>query len=358
MNVTHRSILRNDSRHVRGLSLLGFTVVLMCGPTVAAPVQGEEAGGRKTLPRAAGDLPTGRRRYASEVLTLDLGQGVELKMTLIPAGSFRMGTAGAVEPMLKRYGGRETDYRNEYPQREVDVADHFYIGTYEVTVVQFGRFADATGFKTEAEQAGWSYAWQRDHWEKVTGLTWRAPGFKQEGDHPVVCVTWNDAVAFCRWMSKHTGRTVRLPHELEWEYACRAGTQTAYWWGDELDTSGAVANLADTGHWERRAGLRLMSMDDRYQFTAPVGRYRGNPFGLHDMIGNAWEWCEDEYRPFRAGHRLEPVQPERSVFRVLRGGSWGDEAWNCRSATRDWCRTDARGHNAGFRVVAVHGQPE
>jgi formylglycine-generating enzyme required for sulfatase activity len=325
---------------------------------VAAPAQDEEARVRTSRQPTEGNLPAGQQRHASGALTLDLGQGVELKLMLIPAGSFQMGTAGAIKPMLEQYGGRATDYQNEYPQREKHVAEPFYIGTYEVTVEQFGRFVDATGYKTEAEQAGWCYAWRRNHWEKVAGLTWRAPGFTQNGDHPVVGVTWNDAVAFCRWMTEHTGRTVRLPRELEWEYACRAGTQTAYWWGDELDTSGAVANLADTGHWEKRAGLRLMPMDDQHQFTAPVGQYRGNPFGLHDMIGNAWEWCEDEYKPFGAGHRLEPVEPEGSDFRVLRGGSWGDEAWNCRSATRDWCRADARGHNAGFRVVAVPGRPE
>jgi formylglycine-generating enzyme required for sulfatase activity len=114
-----------------------------------------------------------------------------------------------------------------------------------------------------------------------------------------------------------------------------------------------VANLADTGHWAKRAGLRLMPMDDSHQFTSPVGRYRANRFGLHDMIGNVWEWCQDEYHPDEAGHRLEPVEPAPSNFRVLRGGSWGDEAWNCRSATRDWCSKDARGNNAGFRVVAV-----
>lgn len=336
---------RCDDRYKPERQSLKCTVALILGIVAASNAQEKKADIERSPQAAAPNPPA--------VRTLNLGEGVQLKMALIPAGSFMIGTDSALELMLEKYGGREADYRNEYPQRKVQVEEPFYAGINEVTVAQFRRFADVTGYKTEAETEGWCYAWRRDHWEKVAGMNWRAPGFAQSNDHPVVCVTWSDAVGFCRWLTRHTNMTVGLPTEIEWEYACRAGTQTAYWWGDELDTTGTVANLADTGHWEKRIGLRLMPMDDHHQFTSPVGRYRANPFGLHDMIGNVWEWCADEYKPYAAGHLLEPVDLEPSSFRVLRGGSWGDEAWNCRSATRDWCSLNARGHNAGFRVVAV-----
>jgi formylglycine-generating enzyme required for sulfatase activity len=162
-------------------------------------------------------LPTAKESTAPEhqgeiaVRTWDLGAGAKLKMALLTAGSFIMGTGTTPERMLVTYGGREADYRNEYPQRQVRVEKPFYIGTREVTVGQFRRFVEFTGYRTEAEEKGWSYAWRQDHWEKVRGMTWKSPGFAQGDDHPVVCVTWSDCVEFCRWISKHLETAFRLP---------------------------------------------------------------------------------------------------------------------------------------------------
>ena len=123
--------------------------------------------------------------------------------------------------------------------------------------------------------------------------SWRNVGFAQTDLHPVVCVSWNDAVAFCDWLSRKEGKTYRLPTEAEWEYACRAGTTTRYWCGDDPEGLARAANVPDASAKSLFPAWKTIGASDGCVFTAPVGSYRPNPFGLYDMHGNAWQWCSD-----------------------------------------------------------------
>jgi formylglycine-generating enzyme required for sulfatase activity len=136
--------------------------------------------------------------------------------------------------------------------------------------------------------------------EEVEGLNWRKPGFDQQSTHPVTCVSWDDATAFCQWLSREDGRTYRLPTEAEWEYACRAGTDTLFFWGDDPDAGEGYLNAADeTGTPDGRSWTHKFNFKDGYAATSPVGRFKPNAFGLHDMLGNVWEWCSDWYAAMR-----------------------------------------------------------
>jgi sulfatase modifying factor 1 len=279
---------------------------------------------------------------------------VGMKMVLIPAGEFWMGSKLSPPEVVARYGGNEGLCQDEQPRHRVRITQSFYLAACEVTVGQFRQFADATGYQTDAEKEGWSYGWKDGKWGRQQGLNWRAPGFQQNFDHPVVCVSWNDAKAFCEWLGRKEGKSYRLPTEAEWEYACRAGSDTEFWWGDEMDTTGRVANVSDSKHWNPGAGFKNMQMDDGYQFTAPVANYRANGFGLYDMIWNAWEWCQDWYGEGYYGQSPaeDPHGPQSGQYRVLRGGSWVSYAFNCRSAGRDRVTPDDRFSDCGFRVAS------
>ena len=165
----------------------------------------------------------------SKTLTLDLGDKVKLELVLIPAGSFTMGS-----PESEKYRG------SDEKQHTVTISKPFYMGVTHVTVDQFAVFAKDAGYKSDAEKQGSASSIRIVDGKSafkmnVPGVSWRNPTYPQRGDHPVVWVSWNDARAFCDWLSKKSGLTVRLPTEAEWEYACRAGTQTAYPWGDNPD---------------------------------------------------------------------------------------------------------------------------
>ena len=177
-------------------------------------------------------------------------------------------------------------------------------------------------------------------------------------DHPVVNVSWNDATAFCQWLSQKEGKTYRLPTEAEWEYACRAGSQSRYWFGSDPEDLARYGNVSDASAksaftwWEH--GIKS---DDGFIFTAPVGRFPANPWGLHDMHGNVNEWCqdwyaEDYYAQFRTQIAVDPVGPSSGTNRVLRGGSWYLYPWFARSAYRGWLTPDLHNISFGFRVVS------
>ena len=161
--------------------------------------------------------------------TIDLGGGVKLEMVLIPAGSFVMGDNMGLD--------------DEKPVHKVTITKPFYLGQYEVTVEQFRRFVEATGYATDAEKGtGFqgAFGWNRDTMEFKMNeeYSWRSTGFAQLDTHPVVNVSWNDAMEFCKWLSRKEGKTYRLPTEAEWEYACRAGTTTPYSHGDDPEGVG------------------------------------------------------------------------------------------------------------------------
>jgi formylglycine-generating enzyme required for sulfatase activity/serine/threonine protein kinase len=244
-----------------------------------------------------------------------------LRMTLvrIEPGTFWMGSPFGEQ-------GRCDD---EGPQHEVEITQAFYLAAHPVTVGQFRQFVQdkqAHGgqeFQTEAEREG-----------KTS--TWRSPGITQTAEHPVVYVSWNDADAFCKWLSKKEGKTYELPTEAEWEYACRAGPPTRetkrFFFGDD------EAKLRDYAWYFKNSGGS----------THPVGTKNPNPWGLYDMHGNVWQWCADGKREYRSHNEKDPVGGNST--RVVRGGSWNNGAWNCRAAYRD-VGDPGRRYFVGFRVV-------
>jgi len=282
----------------------------------------------------------------STVTTNSAGQ----EFVKIPAGTFRMGIDGGREIGPQCY--------SERPAHSVTISQSFWLGRHEVTVGQFRQFVDATGYRTEAEQSGsgcnglnlkTGAVEQRPEW------TWRDTGFNQTDRHPVVCVSWADANAFCDWLSERESVRHRLPTEAEWEYACRAGSQTLLSTGDSLHSLEGHANCGD------RSLLRVFSRargvppwDDGFSFTAPVGSFRPNAFGLFDMHGNVGEWCSDWFDPqyYDVSSRVDPTGPVTSSYwRAVRGGSWYNTPSSCRSSGRHDGVPTAASTTNGFRVV-------
>ena len=184
--------------------------------------------------------------------------------------------------------------------------------------------------------------------------SWRNVGFEQTDEHPVVCVSWNDAVAFCEWLSKKERKTYRLPTEAEWEYACRAGTKTRYCSGDDPETLATVANVADAALKAKFPGQKYtIKASDDYVFTAPVGSFKPNAFGLYDMHGNADEWCADWYGEDYYGNSPtdDPKGPITGERRATRGGDWWSRPDFLRSACRGGAPPEARYCLIGFRVA-------
>jgi formylglycine-generating enzyme len=276
----------------------------------------------------------------------------------LSGGEFLMGDA--------RGDGNPGD--GEWPVHAVRLAP-FTIDATCVTNADFTAFVDATGYSTEAEEFGFSAVFHlalgarpaevigpvaaTPWWVGVRSADWRHPGGSLttiDGieDHPVVHVSWNDAVAYCDWAGR------RLPTEAEWEYASRGGLVGArYPWGDELlDGAGGWR----TNIWQGAFPIRN-SLDDGYLTTAPVRSYAPNPFGLWQTVGNVWEWCADWYSPHYYEHspRDDPRGPARGTGRVLRGGSYLCHDSYCnryRNSARSANTPDSSMANAGFRTVA------
>jgi formylglycine-generating enzyme required for sulfatase activity len=298
-------------------------------------------------------------------LTLDLGNKVSMKLVLIPAGKFVMGHSESelreieklreIETMCVAMGAGSGELFGG-PQHEVTISKPFYMGVTHVTVDQFAAFVKDSGYKTGAEKDGFAYGVVikdgKLDLKKIDGCCWRKPSFDQKGDHPVVQVSWNDAKAFCDWLSKKSGKTVQLPTEARWEYACRAETKTAYPWGDDPDKGKGWANCADQSLKKKLpnapADWKFFSWDDGFAFTSPVGSFKANAFGLYDMIGNAWEWCQDRLDYAKEAATAPFVDTREG--RVLRGGSWIYDPQFCRSARRCWGNPVNRDVCVGFRV--------
>lgn len=300
---------------------------------------------------ATGAAATQPSSQPAKETTLDLGDNVSLKMVLIPAGKFLMGSPEGEEA-----------HRKDEVLHEVTIGKPFYMGINHVTVNQFAAFAKDSGYKTDAEREGWSRSIETKNGKLIAGKTkrmsgasWRDPGFDQKGDHPVVQVSWNDAKAFCDWLSTKSGKTVVLPTEAQWEYACRAGTKTAWPWGDNPDDGKGWANGADQSLKKMlpdNAGITCFSWDDGFVFTSPARSFKANAFGLFDMIGNAAHWCQDRYGEYGTGAATDPTGADAGMSRVVRGGSWNNfSPGNCRSATRYRFAPNFRNERYGFRIV-------
>ena len=281
----------------------------------------------------------------SPVLTLTLAPGVTMNLVRIEAGKFTMGSPDTEKDRSK----------DEGPQHQVTISRPFYIGATEVTRGQFAAFVADSGYKTTAEKEGWAYAFDGKSFGKVTGASWRKVGFQQTDSHPVVCVSWDDATAFCAWLKSKTGKSALLPTEAQWEYACLAGTTTVFSFGDSPEELHKHANYC-----EKSCTLDLSwkdkDHDDGYGFTSPVGSYKANPWGLYDMHGNVWEWCADWHADSYANaDTRDPKGPATGMARVLRGGSWYINPQRCRAAYRSWSSPGFRGRSHGFRVVVLSG---
>jgi formylglycine-generating enzyme required for sulfatase activity/serine/threonine protein kinase len=274
----------------------------------------------------------------------DVTNSIGMKLKLIKAGKFLMGSPNDEE-------GRGDA---EVPRHEVEITKAFYLGVYPVTRGQFAAFAKDADYTTEAEIEGTGYGYNFFNNTFVSGkYSWRQPGFKQTDDHPVVEATWNDATAFCAWLSTKEGKHYELPTEAEWEYACRAGTKTRFWCGDAEASLKGNANIADASFKEKYpADERAVSWDDGYAFTSPVGSFKANPWGLYDMHGNVYQWCADYYDAtyYQNSDKNDPLNSNKSDARVLRGGSWGDRPQDCRAASR-WGAPGYHVDISGFRVA-------
>ena len=229
------------------------------------------------------------------IQTIDLGDDTHIELILVPAGEFDMGSRYPEE-------AREND---EGPVRRITISSPFYIGRYEITHAQW--------------KAVMGYS--RTHFNRL--------------DLPVDGIHWSNAVEFCRKLSERQLETFRLPTEAEWEYACRAGSSTAY-------SFGGNASLLAQYAW---------FYHNSKQKTHPVGQKEPNAFGLHDMHGNVWEWCSDWYDAYPDDATVDPTGPSNGSARILRGGSWFCTPGPCRSANRGWNMPETRDDDVGFRIV-------
>ncbi|MGF1493945.1 MAG: formylglycine-generating enzyme family protein [Microcoleaceae cyanobacterium] len=258
----------------------------------------------------------------------DLGNGIGLDMIKIPGGTFQMGSPEDELERLDREG----------PQHEVTVPE-FYFGRYPITQGQWKAVVETTekvnqDLKEEPSYFKDAYE-EYDHWSR-----------------PVERVSWSDAKEFCDRLTQKTGREYRLPSEAEWEYACRAGTTTPFHFGETITTDLANYNGTDEEYGSYGRGPK----GEYRQQTTPVGYFKAaNPFGLYDMHGNVWEWCEDDYHnnyenaPTDGQARLV----DELAYKVIRGGSWLSNPRYCRSACR-YGNGPVNGHvNVGIRVVRV-----
>ncbi len=269
--------------------------------------------GAKDKPAVPAVAPT---KYGDPEYTNTLG----MKFKLIPAGKFTMGSPKEeIDRCLKQPGPYKGNVPTEGPEHSVEITRPFYLGATEVTVGQFRQFVDE-----EAYQVG--------------DGRWRNPAFDQTDQHPVVFVSWNNAVDFCKWLSKKEGKEYRLPTEAEWEYSCRAGKAgSRYGFGDD------DAQLKDYAWFEQNSGGG----------THPVGKKKPNAWGLYDMHGNAWEWCQDNYdRDYYKNSPVKDPPGGAGGARVGRGGGWLHGPVLCRSAFRGYLGPDDH-VGAGFRVLLV-----
>ena len=242
---------------------------------------------------------------AASELPAEITNSIGMKLVLIPPGEFMMGSPASEKD-------KDLD---ENPQRRVRITKPFYIGKYEVTQLQYGI---------------------------VMG---KNPSHFKGVSNPVEKVSWDDAVEFCKRLSEKEGVTYRLPTEAEWEYACRAGTTTAFCHGVSLSSGQA--------NFDGRYPCGGAKNGPYRKKTTPVGTFTPNAWGLHDMHGNLWEWCADWYQRDYYSHSTvdDPKGPTSGKERVLRGGSWQYRGWVCRSGNRSKWKPTGRYPNFGFRVA-------
>jgi len=251
-------------------------------------------------------------------------------------------------------------YNDEHKHR-VEITPPFYMGIHELTIGQFRQFVNATQYRTAAESdRKGGFGVRLDARPITTGydraFNWKTTGFAQSEDHPAANLTWNDANAFVDWLSREEAIQYRLPTEAEWEYACRAGSETAFQEAHNSNEVTKIGNVADQSF--KAAGIvvtrgqEFVNTDDGYVFTAPVGSFQPNAFGLYDMTGNVCEWCHDWFNEnyYLNSPLADPMGPEDGKLRVFRGGDWQSWPRHTRCASRARFEPEFRG-TIGVRIV-------
>jgi formylglycine-generating enzyme required for sulfatase activity len=243
--------------------------------------------------------------------------------------------------------------REDETQHPVKVSD-FCMSVHAVTLGQFESFIHKSGYITDADKGGGSNMWNGKEWKLKPGVNWRCDvkgTIQVNKEHPVIHVSWNDAVAYCTWLTETLNVTFRLPTEAEWEYACRAGSTTPFNTGENLTT--------DQANYDGNVPYNNNPKGKYLGKTSPVGAYPPNMWCLYEMHGNVCEWCQDwfgekYYDECKALGTVEnPTGPTTGSYRVLRGGSWDNYAQYCRAAYRNRGSPGYRGYHLGFRLVFV-----
>lgn len=249
-----------------------------------------------------------------------------IPMIYVEGGTFQMGST--------------TGFPDEQPVHSVALSN-YAISKYEITVNNFKAFIDDTSYQTDADKTGGSYVWDGSNWSLKSGVNWRysAAGILRvidEYNHPVIHVSWNDAVAYCIWLSTKMGKTCRLPTEAEWEYASRGGKFSK---GYTYSGSNIFEDVA-------------LSVSNSIYMTHPVGQKVANELGIYDMSGNVWEWCSDWYGTYAASSQTNPTGASSGTRRILRGGRWNSDPQYSRVVHRNHNTPDNRDNGIGFRVAS------
>jgi formylglycine-generating enzyme required for sulfatase activity len=260
-------------------------------------------------------------------------------MKVVPPGHFAQGSA-ADDPDAQPF---------EMPRHAVTIPQALAVGEYEVTRAQYGMFVE----ETQRPAAGECSTYDGE-WTQHIDQDWTRVGFQQTASHPVACVSWEDARAYVAWLSKKAGHHYRLPSASEWEYAARGGGEFARPWRGDTKDACAAANVADESASKRFPGWNVHPCNDGFVFTAPVGAFAANSFGLNDMLGNVFEWVEDCWHDSYNGAPTNGsawVGSTKCEERELRGGSWFTTPAFVRAPYRNRFEPGYRSSSVGFRVV-------
>ncbi len=300
-------------------------------------------------------------KVTSKGLPFDYIDSKGKEYRLIKADPFTMGSPLTGKEVVAMYTtSNNPQWYDGAPQRKVTLTQDFYLAKHPVTRGDFRQFVDATGYRTTAEKEGTAYILTKAGiWKEVKGKSWRDPGFEQTNEHPVVCVSYFDALEYMGWLNRTSSPNpnglklcYRLPIEAEWEYACRAGTTTEFFWGDDEKDGKGFLNAAGTDggpfgiKWDYSFPFKV-----GYPATSPVGSFKPNPWGLYDMLGNVWEWTSDWYGDYPTGAINDPEGSAEGSFRVSRGGGWSSNPALCRCAARARRVPARRFANFGVRVA-------
>lgn len=237
---------------------------------------------------------------------------------------------------------------SEHPRHKVTIEKPFAIAAHPVTLREYEAFVAATSRETGPG----CYTLTDTGWRVDKNASWRAPGFPQTPLDPVVCISWHDATAYAAWLSSRTGKTYRLPSEAEWEFAARGGTTGENFWGEDSTLACVFANVNDLTA-KNKVAKAAENCTDGFMHTSPVGHFQPNPFGLYDILGNAWVWLADCWQDdYTAAPRDGSAHVSNNCQnRVLRGSSWTDTPGPVRIGARENRPPEGRYSIAGFRLA-------